>query len=202
VKIGRLSRSVLYALCAVIVGCSGADTDKPPLESRDQLQEKIDQVVANGAKAPVPAKSTTFSENEVNNALTANLMDKIPRGVTEPQVRLLGSSRIAARAIVDVDEFKHKRGQRRSTGPLNFFGGKVPVLVRGELITRDGQAKFKLQSAEVNGVQLPNSLVHDLLATYTRSRNNPDGFSLDKPFDLPVNIRQVIVNPGVAIVVQ
>ena len=41
-----------------------------------------------------------------------------------------------------------------------------------------------------------------MLATYTRSRSNPNGFDLEKPFDLPANIREVMVNLGEAVVVQ
>ena len=57
-------------------------------------------------------------------------------------------------------------------------------------------------SAEVNGIPLPKSLVQEMLATYTRGRNNPNGIDLEKPFELPANIREVIVNLGEAVVVQ
>lgn len=188
-------------LLLLIAGCS-VETSKPPIESRDQLQEKIDAVIANGEKTPVPAKTTSFSEAEVNTALTVNFKDKIPSGINQPQVRLLGNSRLTARMVVDVDEFKRKRGKRSNAGPLNFFGGKIAVLVRGDLIAREGKGQFKLHSAEVNGIPLPKSLVQEMLATYTRGRNNPNGIDLEKPFELPANIREVIVNLGEAVVVQ
>ena len=76
------------------------------------------------------------------------------------------------------------------------------MLVRGDLIARGGQGQFKLQSAEVNGIPLPKSLVQEMLATYTRSRSNPNGVDLEKPFDLPANIHEVVVNLGEAVVVQ
>jgi len=196
-----IARFAALTLVTLTVSCS-VDTAKPPIESRDQLQEKIDAVMANGEKTPVPAKTTSFSEAEVNTALTVNFKEKIPIGITEPQVRLLGNSRLTARVVVDVDEFKRKRSKRSNAGPLNFFGGKIPVLVRGDLIVRGGQGQFKLHSAEVNGIPLPKSLVQEMLATYTRGRNNPNGIDLEKPFELPANIREVIVNVGEAVVVQ
>ena len=195
-------RCAALTMLAVTLSCSGIDTAKTPVESRDRLQEKIDAVIANGQQTPVPAKTTAFSEAEVNSALRVNFKDKIPSGITEPEVRLLGNFRLTARVVVDVDEFKRKRSKRSNAGPLNFFGGKIPVLVRGDLITRGGQGQFKLQSAEVNGIPLPKSLVQEMLATYTRSRSNPNGIDLEKPFDLPANIREVIVNLGDAVVVQ
>jgi len=189
-------------MLAVTLSCSGVDTAKTPVESRDRLQEKIDAVIANGQQTPVPAKTTAFSEAEVNSALRVNFKDKIPSGITEPEVRLLSNFRLTARVVVDVDEFKRKRGKRSNAGPLNFFGGKIPVLVRGDLVTRAGQGQFKLQSAEVNGIPLPKSLVQEMLATYTRSRNNPNGIDLERPFDLPVNIREAIINLGETVIVQ
>ena len=195
-------RCAALIVLAVTPSCSGIDSARPPVESRDQLQEKLDAVIANGEQTPVPAKTTAFSEAEVNRALRVNFKDKIPSGITEPEVKLLGNFRLTARVVVDVDEFKRKRGKRSNAGPLNFFGGKIPVLVRGDLVTRAGQGQFKLQSAEVNGIPLPKSLVQEMLATYTRSRNNPNGIDLERPFDLPVNIREAIINLGEAVIVQ
>ena len=195
-------RCAALIVLAVTLSCSGINIAKPPVESRDQLQEKIDALIANGEITPVPAKTTSFSQTEVNTALNVNFKDKIPSGITEPEVTLLGNSRLTARVVVDVDEFKRKRGKRSNAGPLNFFGGKIPVLVRGDLITRAGQGQFKLQSAEVNGIPLPKSLVEEMLATYTRSRSRPNGIDLETPFDLPAKIREIIVNTGAAEVVQ
>ncbi len=186
---------------ALVVGCSTMETSKRPHETKDQLQAKLDELIANGAASPVPRKSTTFSESEVNTALTVNLKEKIPKGISEPQVRLLGNSKISARVVVDVDEFK-RRSKRGNSGPMNFFGGKIPVLVRGDLVAREGQGQFKLQSAEANGFPLPKALVLELLATYTRTKEKPEGFNLEKPFDLPASIREVVINPGLALFEQ
>jgi hypothetical protein len=202
IKFTSVASWFLLAALALCAACARIDTAKTPEDIRDQVQEKLDTVIANGAQSPVPSKTTTFSESELNTALRVNLKEKLPKGIGEPQVRLLGDSRIAARAIVDVDEFKRKRTKPSGGGPLNFFSGKIPILLRGEIIALDGQGVFKLQSAEANGIPLPRSLVLDLLATYTRSRNNPAGFNPEKPFDLPASIREVTVNAGEVIVVQ
>ncbi len=201
-KFIRAASWVLLAALALGAACSRIDTAKAPEDIRDQVQEKLDGIIANAGRSPISSKSTTFSESELNTALQVNLKEKLPKGIGEPQVRLLGNSRIAARAIVDVDEFKRKRAKPSGGGPLNFFGGKIPVLLRGELIARDGQGVFKLESAEANGIPLPRSLVLDLLATHTRSRNNPAGFNLEKPFELPAGIHEVTVNAEEVVVVQ
>jgi hypothetical protein len=199
-KAGKLKRWVALALCACTFSCMPVQTGKLPVDEYGRLQDKIAAVIANGDKAPVPPKTTIFSESEVNTILNNHMRDRIPNGISEPQVRLLGNSRVTARVVVDVDEFKRKR--RSNAGPVNFFSGKMPVLVRGDLITREGQGQFKLQSAEVNGIPLPKSFAQELLATYTRTRDNPNGIDIERPSELPANIRQLIINLSEVLVVQ
>ena len=83
-----------------------------------------------------------------------------------------------------------------------FAPHQVPVIVRGDLVGRDGQGQFKLRSAEVNGLTVPRSLALDLLANHTRTRDNPKGFDIEKPFDLPLKIRELNVRDGELWVVQ
>jgi hypothetical protein len=45
-------------------------------------------------------------------------------------------------------------------------------------------------------------LLQELVTYYTKSAEMPDGFNLDKPFDLPANIRQVEIQRGACTVVQ
>lgn len=197
-----VARCVLCMFIISFTGCSRSDRAKAPLEEGSRLRAKIDQLIVGDARGPASSKLTSFSERELNAALKLHFKAKFPKGITEPQVKLLGDSRVAAHANIDVDEFKRKRGKRSALEPLNLFGGKIPVVVEGDLVARNGRGQFKLASAEINGIPLPNSLVRDLLAAHTRSRHHPDGFNLDRPFDLPASIREVIVNPGEAIVVQ
>ncbi len=183
-------------MLAIDLGCSGVDHKPRAVDERERLKEKVDQVIANGDLNPVPAKSTSFSEAELNTILNGKMLDWIPSGISDPQLRLLGNNRISLRVIVDIDEFKRRRRRPGSAGPLNFFSGKVPALVRGDLITGDGKGQFKLQSVEMNGIPLPRALALELLSTHSKTRRNPDGFDLEKPFDLPASIRQLQIAPG------
>ena len=165
-----------------------------------ELQEKIAALLENSAKSPVPPKNLAFTEAEVNLFLASYLKPKIPQAIGDPSLTLLDDSQILARVLVDVDEFKRKR--KRTSGPLNFFSGKIPVILRGDLTSGNGQGQFSLRSAEVNGLTLPKNLALDLLANHTRTRDNPQGFELEKPFDLPLNIRQLILSRGQVVVLQ
>jgi hypothetical protein len=182
--------------------CSSVETKPFKVEQRDQLKEKVDQVIANGELDPVPAKTTSFTEAELNSILNGQIADWIPKGLSEPQVRLLGNDRFSLRVIVDIDEFKRQRKRQTSAGPLNFLSGKLPAFVRGDLITANGKAQFKLQSTEVNGIPLPRALALDLLSTHTKTRTHPEGFDIEKPFDLPAKIQKLKINPAEIIVIQ
>lgn len=209
--IDRLDRQVIGKLFGLIVlgvvlainlGCSTVETKSAKLDERGRVKEKVDQVIANGELDPVPAKRTSFSEAELNTILNSQIVEWIPNGISQPYVRLLGNGRISLRVIVDIDEFKRRRRRPGSAGPLNFFGGKVPALVRGDLITGDGKGEFKLQSVEMNGIPLPRALALELLSTYSKTRRNPEGFDLEKPFDLPASIRQLEIAAAEIVVIQ
>jgi hypothetical protein len=178
---------------ATKLGCVSVDT-KPTAPARETFQDRIDRFLANSGATPAVPLTTLFSESEVNRLLNDQLKPQIPSGIAEPQLRLLGNSRLSLRAIVDIEEFRKRRSGRSNSGSINFFSGKVPVLVRGDLIARDGRGQFKLQSAEMNGIPIPRALALELLGTYTRSRSRPNGFDLEKPFDLPLQLREIAIS--------
>jgi hypothetical protein len=193
---------VLGGMLAIDLGCSGVDHQPSAVDERERLKDKVDQVIANGDLNPVPAKSTRFTEAELNTILNGQIVHWIPSGISDPQLRLLGNNRISLRVIVDIDEFKRRRRRPGSAGPLNFFSGKVPALVRGDLITGEGKGQFKLHSVEMNGIPLPRALALELLSTHSKTRRNPEGFELEKPFDLPASIRQLQIAPAEIVVMQ
>lgn len=200
---GKLvAAALLGGALAVNYGCSSIETKPSSIDQGEILKEKVEQLIANGELDPVPPKTTRLTEAELNTILNGQIADWIPNGLSEPQVRLLGKDRFSLRVIVDIDEFKRRRKRPQSAGPLNFFSGKMPALIRGDLITKDGKGQFKLQSTEVNGIPLPRALALDLLSTYTKTRRRPEGFDIEKPFDLPAKIRQLQINTAEMVVIQ
>jgi hypothetical protein len=196
----QVRAAMLAALIWLAWACSPTAPIKPPQDNAALLREKLDALAENGAKSPVPPKTVAFSEEELNLFLVDHLKENAPKAISDPQISILSNAQIAARVLVDVDEFKRQR--KRNSGPLNFFSGQVPVIVRGDLTGRDGQGQFKLRSAEINGFSLPRALALDLLTNHTRSKNYPNGFDIEKPFDLPYNIRELAVRDRELWVVQ
>jgi len=200
--VGEFANRFLVVL--LTLSLSGSDTDGLQLskENGDQLQRKIEEITKNGSTVPVSPKNTVVSEGEVNSYLAFNVKDKIPHGLAQPQVTILGESRLVGRILVDLDEFKRQRRSRGFMDPLNYVSGRVPVTARGVLHTREGKGKFQLGSAEIQGIPLPKPIIQELVTFFSRTPQNPRGFDLDAPFDLPARIRELVINRAEAVVMQ
>ncbi len=186
------------------MGLDGSNTAAVQLSKQDgdRLQRKIDEITKNGSAIPVLAKKTPVSENEVNSYLAFNAKDKIPHGLTNPQITITGNGRLAGHVLIDIDEFKRHRSPQGFMDPLSYISGQVPVTARGVLRTREGKGQFQLESAEILGFPLPKPILQELVAFFSRTPEHPNGFDMDAPFNLPAKIREVVINKGGAVVVQ
>jgi hypothetical protein len=168
----------------------------------DRLQAKIDAIVKNAAADPPKPGKFAIAEREVNSYLVFNLKEKIPKGLAEPEITMIGDGALAARVLVDMDEVKRRRQSRSVIDPLNYLSGQVPLNARGLLRTREGRGQFYLRSADIGGVPLPKPLLQELIGFFSRTPQNPNGFDIDAPFELPSKIREISVRSGESVVVQ
>jgi hypothetical protein len=168
----------------------------------DRLQAKIDAIVKNAAADPPKAGKFAIAEREVNSYLVFNLKEKIPKGLAEPEITMIGDGALAARVLVDMDEVKRRRQSRSVIDPLNYLSGQVPLNARGLLRTREGRGQFYLRSADIGGVPLPKPLLQELVGFFSRTPQNPNGFDIDAPFELPSKIREISVRAGETLVSQ
>jgi hypothetical protein len=189
----------LLLLTPVVLALASAPVSR---DQGDRLARKIDEINKNAASQPVREKRTPMSEPEVNSYLAFNIKEQIPRGLTRPEIRIVGDSQLAGRVWVDMDEFKRGRSSGGIMDPFTYISGQVPVTARGTLRARNGRGQFQLISAEIQGVPLPKPIVQELVSFFSRTQENPNGFDLDAPFNLPAKIREILVNPGEAVMVQ
>jgi enamine deaminase RidA (YjgF/YER057c/UK114 family) len=201
-KLKRIASGFLFILLILDVASSRTAALELSQERGDTLQRKIEEITKNGAKNPVAAKKTPMSEPEVNSYLAFNVKDKIPRGLTNPQITMIGDGQLSGRVVVDFDEVKRHRRSQGLTDPLSYISGQVPLTARGVLRARDGKGQFQLASAEILGVPLPKPIVQELVTFFSRTRENPRGFDIDAPFELPARVREIVINRGDAVVIQ
>ena len=86
--------------------------------------------------------------------------------------------------------------------PAQLLRGRVPVTATGVLRSKNGEFRFELESATVAGIEVPKSMLQELVSYYTRSAANPDGYSLDMPFTLSGGIREITVESRRAVIIQ
>jgi hypothetical protein len=198
----KIGNSLLVGLLALSLCGSNTVAVQLSQQEGDRLQRKIEEITKNGATSPVQTRKTPISEDEANSYLAFNAREKIPQGLTNPRITMIGDLWLAGRVLVDLDEFKRHRSQRGFMDPLSYISGKVPVTAHGVLSTHEGKGQFQLTSAQIRGIPMPKPIVQELVSFFSRTPENPKGFDLDAPFDLPAKIRQVAIGKGEAVVVQ
>ncbi len=168
----------------------------------DIFQRKLLTIAQNGTRpARDASRVTTVSEREINAYLRFLAAPDIPAGVVEPRLWILGDGRVAGQALVDLDAVRTQKA-RGWTDPAGYLTGRLPVQATGFLTTKNGIARFTLESADVSGVSVPKFVLQEIVAYYTRTPEQPNGIGLDDPFELPAGIREIQVGKGAARVVQ
>lgn len=168
----------------------------------ESLQKKLEAIVRFGAIPRLETQTTPIDEGEVNAYLVHVISAEVPPGISSPAVRILGDQRVSATAVLDLDALNAGRPPADGFDPLRLLSGRVPAKVTGRLSTGNGSGNFTLESAELGGIPLPLVIVSQLVTRYSVSEEQPEGISLDDPFDLPASIREIRVEPGQVIVVQ
>jgi hypothetical protein len=166
------------------------------------LKQKVATINAHAEHPSKQPRRTTVTENEVNAYLVYEARDQLPAGVVEPSVAFLGTGRLSARAVVDLDAVRRAKASPSLLDPTNYLIGRLPVTATGVLKTGNGMGRFDLQRASVGGVPVPKILLQEIVSYYSRSPDKPEGIGLDDAFALPAQIREIQVERGQAIIVQ
>jgi hypothetical protein len=199
----RLGTDVVRAQQTAPAAAAGGGAGVSSVQAdADALQGKLEAIVRFGAIPRLETLSTVVHEREVNAYVWTYLMGDLPPGVTSPRVEIVGDSVLRGSVVLDMDAYRASRPPSQGIDPLALLSGRLTARVRGRLLTGDGVGRFELEQADLAGIPLPAVLVQQLLSHYSRTPDQPDGIRLDEPFDLPVSIREIRVQPREAVVVQ
>ena len=202
----------VLACAGLVLGAAPQGPPEPPRQTRlpftaadgDRFAVKYAAVVAR-ASAPDGQRrkpiQTIVTEAEVNGYLRYRGKDGLPVGVVDPYVFALGGGRLSGVALVDLDAVRLAK-PRGMLDPAQLLRGRVPVTATGILRSKAGEFRFDLESATVAGLEVPKSLLQELVSYYTRSESNPSGYSLDAPFQISGGIREITVESKRAIIIQ
>src|SRR6266536_4903401 len=183
----------LLGVCAIAV--PSADT-RALRRDADLLKQKVDIINKHAEKPTKQGRRTTVTESEVNAYLAFDAKPQLPAGVVDPAVTIVGTGRVTARAVVDLDAVRAAKNPTSLLDPMNYLFGKVPVTATGVLTTSKGVGHFNLESAAVGRIPVPKLILQEIVSYYSRTPQNPSGISLDDPFELPSKIREIQVQRG------
>ena len=194
----RLAVALLVSLA--VIPLTAGTVSRQSADEFDQkvalIQRQADPLERGGAR------HTLLTQDELNSWLMYRAQAFLPSGVGDLQVTIAGNGRLMGQAVVDLDVVAQGRSGGGSSSPFSLTGGKVPVTLTGILHTRDGMARFEVQSAEMFGIPLPAKMLQELVSDYSRTPELPQGVRLDDEFALPANILQIEISQGQAVVVQ
>jgi hypothetical protein len=142
------------------------------------------------------------TEAELNSYLVYELGDKLPTGIKSPSVSMLGPNRVSGSATVDLAEVAKAHKSTGMMDPYNYLAGSVPIAADGVLTTRNGMATFVVDSASISGVPIPVWMLQEIVSSYSKSPESPQGIKIDKPFPLPAGIREIQMERGQAYIIQ
>src|SRR4051812_21676493 len=149
--------AVISVVCALLAA-TALHAAVNPVSRRDaaRLQAKIEKLAKNGAgRSPAAPLRTPVTEGELNSYLRYEVPDKLPAGVTEPWVSMLGDNRVTGQAIVDLSQVAQGHKSSGMMDPYNFLTGSLPISAHGILKSKNGVASFSLESASISGVPVP-----------------------------------------------
>jgi len=191
---------LLVALTAAVLHAGQALTR----QDSESLVRKLVAIESRGAQPPVKGAMpvrTTFSEREVNAYFKYDGQPQLPTGVTDPQITIADNNQVEARAIVDLEAVR-KAQPSMLLDLVAAMTNTVEVRAAGRLQTADGRGTLILDRTTVGGLPVPKSVLQSVITHYSKTPQSPEGFNLDKPFDLPAAIRTVETQRGTAIIIQ
>jgi len=173
-------------------------------QDSDSMVRKIKAIDARAAEPPSNGAKplrTTLTEREVNAFLKYDGQKQLPVGLTDPQITINENGQLEGRAIVDLDAVR-KTQSSMLLDLIAMVTGSVEVRASGRLQTADGKGTLVLDRTTVAGISVPKGVLQSVVTHYSRTPELPNGFDLDKPFDLPSAIRSVETLRGSAVIVQ
>lgn len=160
------------------------------------MQQKLDHIDQNATANPVDTRPTQLKEDEAN-AWVAEGMLKMPKGVKKA-VFHAQSGTIHCDANVDFDEIT--AGQHSFNPLLMIFSGTHDISVAGAADAQAGTGHVHIQSASLDGIEIPRSALELFVNRYLKPKYPNVG--LDSEFKMPDRIDTATVGNQYVVVTQ
>ena len=181
---------IFIALLAVVAAGASQSADFRAME------QKIAYLKQNAAKPHPDSKPTVITEQEANAYFNQGGV-KLPKGVSN--VRLAAKpGQIDGHAQVDFEQIMAGRG---SGNPLySMFSGQHDVHAVAQAGGNNGVGTIRVQSVELDGVQLPQFALEWFVQHYLTPKYRNVGMT--STFKLPLRIQSATVESGKVSLIQ
>lgn len=178
-----------------------------PAPSRPGLSwEQADSVVrmlsrvSRRVRSGRPASTGTIvvSQGELNSFVNLTLAEQIPPEVSDLEFQL-EQDQLAARAALNLDLLRTKLPDEGPALMLSMLSGTVPVELEGRIESAEGLARIELQKVLIGGINLPPSLLVQIVSMATRNAEQPGGLDIGAPVALPWTARSIRLEAGRAL---
>ena len=193
----------ILALAALCGSAAAAQTNGPVTAADGRLLETALARILLNAATPRGGgeRLVVLPERAVNGYLRFQAADRLPPGLTAPEMRMEAGGRLTVTATVDLDSVRERQAPGRFS-PLRLLGGRLPVTAVGVVRSAGRTLTIDVESARVGSLSVPATLVAELVRMYTRSGQYPDGIDVSGPIPLPDGIEALRVEPRRMVVVQ
>ena len=180
---------------------AGLDPAPPAITkaAANRCDSKLKILEAHAEHEAARPRSTEFSEDEVNSYFALILSSKY-----HPCLKSLSfkfeEDKLEAVADIDFDRLG-KTSSKLFPKLLSFMLSGVHTLtVRGQLVSGNGKASFRLEQARFDTSRLPNALVEEIITAVGRKQKPP--FDPLQPSELFYGIQKIDVHAGYVVVHQ
>jgi hypothetical protein len=188
--------SVLLAAPAAAPAPSSPGLSQAEAEAVARRLEGLPAAAA--AKAGKVVRQVQITQSELNSYLNLALLPAVATAVRDVEVRI-DRDHVDATGLVDIDEVK-RHLKLSPWNPLSLLSGDVPVALSGKYTeAREGYGRVAIETVKAGRISVPASIIEQLVASLTKTPENPEGVDIKVPFQLPEPVKRLRLLPGKAV---
>ena len=170
----------------------------------EKVEEVLRDLQENEKSEEPQSKTYTLAESDLNAYLEAQLKKNEHKGVDALAVRLKQHDNLITTLDLNMDELELGQQDFAVLLFLKIAGSHPKVEIAGELIVEgnrappqlveDGVGTYQVKTMLFNGFTVPPALVQTVLTSVSRSHEPP--FDPSQPFEMPLRIKTLKIEPG------
>ncbi len=140
------------------------------------------------------SRTYVLAEPDMNAYLASEIAKRERKDVERLVVKMNDQNRFVTSLTVNLDKVDVKTDSMTGAIFRAFLRGTQTIELDGKLTTEKGKGTYEVQSASMNGVPLPSTLVNAIISAVGKQQDPP--FDPTEPFDLPYKIQTIEVSSG------